>query len=102
MILIGVTLLILASWYAFLTAHDGGPLSMLAVLAATGCSGQIALTCTLLGATGLLTREIVLALNLVIAAALLAAAAVTRTLQSPRTEPTRTPETSRTEPEVSP
>src|ERR1044071_6238421 len=74
MLLIGVTLLLLATWYAFVTALDGGPLAMRAVLAATGCTGQIVLTCTLLGAVGLLTRGAVLGVNLAVAAALVAAA----------------------------
>ena len=38
MLLIGVTLLVLAAWYVFVTAADGGPLAMRIVLAATGCS----------------------------------------------------------------
>src|SRR5437762_457662 len=74
MILIGVTLLLLAAWYVFVTAVDGGPLAMRVVLAATGCTGQITVTCTLLGAIGLLTRGLVLGANLAIAAALVAAA----------------------------
>src|SRR5437867_1843380 len=74
MLLIGVTLLLLASWHMFVTAVDGAPLAMRAVLAATGCTGQIAVSCTLLGSIGLLTRGIVLGVNLALAGALTAAA----------------------------
>src|SRR3989442_545725 len=85
MLLIGVTLVLLAAWYVFVTVMDRGPLAMRALLAATGCTGQIAVTCTLLGAIGLLTRGIVIGANVALAAALVAAAL--RVLGNPRQDP---------------
>src|SRR5438093_1250909 len=73
MLLIALTVLLVAAWWVFVTASDGpgageagGP-STRAVLAATGASGQIVLTCAVLGASALLTIPAVSAASLAVA-----------------------------------
>jgi hypothetical protein len=70
MLVVSVTILIAAAWWLLSAAVGRGSVSERAVLALTGTTGQIVLTCTLLGAVGALTRAAAIACALVAAAGL--------------------------------
>ena len=74
MLVVSVTILTAAAWWLAAAAFGRGSASERAVLALTGTTGQIVLTCTLLGAVGALTRAAAVLSALVLAAVLGAAA----------------------------
>src|SRR5881409_1309091 len=75
MLLITLTLILLAAWYLFASGLTSqARLSTRGVLAGVGATGQIAVTCMVLGVMGWLTPAAVSAVSLVIAAGLVTAA----------------------------
>src|SRR5437867_12927636 len=93
MLLIILTLILLAAWYLSASALSAdAPLSTRAVVAGTGATGQIAVTCMALGVTGWLTPAAVAAVTLLIAAGLVVVAVRMRSRtgvpgREPRLEP---------------
>src|SRR5436309_10895364 len=75
MLLITLTLILLAVWYLFASGlTTEARLSTRVVLAGMGATGQIAVTCMVLGVVGWLTPAVASAVSLVIAAGLVTAA----------------------------